>query len=83
MIKIALAVSCAISLPCRFGRYLVVFLLAAPALAIVIQVNLSRWYATPLPLANAVAHAAAVARHGPMHPHGLRAAAGNRHRSRC
>nr|WP_315592677.1 hypothetical protein [uncultured Cupriavidus sp.] len=80
MIKIALAVSCAISLPCRCGRYLVVFLLAAPALAIFVQVNLSRWYAAPLPVATAVAHAAS-ARHGAMHPHGLHAAAGNRHRS--
>lgn len=81
MIKIALAVSCAIRLPCRFGKYLVVLLLAAPALAIFVQINLSHWYATPLPVSNAVAHAAAVARHEPMQPHGLRAAAGNKHRS--
>lgn len=80
MIKIALAVSCAISLPCRIGKYVVVLLLVAPVFAIFVQVNLSRWYAAPLPVATAVAHTASV-RHGAIHPHGLHAAAGNRHRS--
>ena len=80
MIKIALAVSCAISLPCRFGKYFVALLLVAPVFAVFVQVNPSRWYAAPLPVATVVAHAAS-ARHGAMHPHGLHAAAGNKHRS--